>query len=259
MYRFRLRVQIEPERLIDHLAGLATLVLPGIGRCEIAPTSALTGQEGQWITVTGPPTDSLQKAKEMGEAALGSLLLATLKHGYAMLIQARRPLPVVTNDGMAYYRQLHGDCDTLYCDQPGLTVYEVRGRTRFINVQLPGLQAVTPFANFVKKWTDEAPPRLLRRYLLAYELYASSRFEVSSRTRFLLLVMAVETLAQQVDRAADEQAVIEALLQVVAAVDGVIKARHFEARDFGGVRGLVGECEGRELNVVRTANGVSRR
>ena len=43
------------------------------------------------------------------------------------------------------------------------------------------------------------------------------------------------------------------------AVDGVIKARHFEVRDFGGVRGLVGECEGCELNVVRMANGVSRR
>lgn len=73
------------------------------------------------------------------------------------------------------------------------------------------------FSSFVDELTLNTSSNISRRNLIAYELYASSRFELSSRARFLLLVMAIESLVIQAKRAEDEQELISHLLEIVGA------------------------------------------
>lgn len=218
-YRFRLRWTLEPGRTLQELEGPAIILLPGIGRCEIKPMSPATESEGHSLTLIGPAFDSPEKAILQAERALGGLLVTTLRLGFAIQLQSRRPEGVITQFGMEWFAQQIGGIDTVYRDRLGVTVFEERGNTRFVSMGNPSILVTSKFAPFIAEWDCEPTATLSRRNLIAYELYASSRFESSSRARFLLLVMAIEALGIQEDRLKDEQAVIAQLLEHVSTCE----------------------------------------
>src|SRR5262249_2163756 len=71
---------------------------------------------------------------------------------------------------------------------------------------------------FCETWSAAIPDtvELDAHTSTSYDLYASSRFENSSRARFLLLIMAIEALAEQPMRSQDEINLIETLLGVIS-------------------------------------------
>ncbi|MDQ9169009.1 hypothetical protein Q8A64_01160 [Oxalobacteraceae bacterium R-40] len=217
VYRFRLRWMLEPGRSVKDFEGAALLALPDIGVCEIKPIAPPNHLGGQSLALIGPPTASREKAMHDAETVLGRLLQATLKLGYAVLLQPSRPQGVITPYGMEWLREQYPGIDTLYPDSLGIAIYEEKGETKFASMGALSPSVLTSFTSFVQVWDCQPPVKLSRRNLIAYELYASSRCELSSRARFLLLVMAVESLAMQEDRPADEQALIAKLVEQVKA------------------------------------------
>lgn len=92
-----------------------------------------------------------------------------------------------------------------------MTVYQELGQTKFVRVSPPEILVASPLQSVVDEWAASVPTTLSRRNLISYELYASSRFESSSRARFLLLIMAVEAMATQESRSDDEIALLKRL------------------------------------------------
>jgi hypothetical protein len=116
---------------------------------------------------------------------------------------------------MEWAAQQFGGFDTLYRDRLGVSIFEENGCTRFVSMGSPSVSVSSKLSPFISEWNCAPKTSISLRNLIAYELYASSRFESSSRARFLLLVMAVEALGCQMERAADELSVIDKLLEQV--------------------------------------------
>jgi hypothetical protein len=161
---------------------------------------------GQDLALKSGPFDSEAAARVAGGKAVAALLLTSLRSGYAVSIQPRAPTGVVTDAGRKFFAERLG-LDTVYDDSYGLTVFEEVGRTRFISAG--GMRGIVgqPASAFIAAWSEAfltaAPCN--ERVLLSYDLFASSRFENSSRARFRLLVMAVEALVEQAPRSADDR------------------------------------------------------
>jgi hypothetical protein len=234
-YRFRLRWTLGPGRSLEDLEGPAIVSLLGIGECEIKLTQAATGGEGHSLALVGPAVGSQEVAMHQAELALGGLLVMTLRNGFAIQLQPRKPPPIITQFGMEWVAQQFLGIDTIYRDRLGISIFEECGHTRFASMGSPTISVTSKLTSFISDWNCAAETSISLRNLIAYELYASSRFESSSRARFLLLVMAVEALGCQIERPEEELAVISQLLEHVR-MTGLSELRRNALMD--GIRGL---------------------
>jgi hypothetical protein len=189
--------------------------LPDSGECELKVIREPSETGGQDLALKSGGFDSADAAGAAGEKTLAGLLLTSLRQGYGVSTLARTPPGVVTKYGKA---MMAGDrFDSIYDDRYGLTVFEDVGRPGFVSVG-----EVRPLVSgygtqFCEIWSAAIPDAVAldERTSSSYDLYASSRFENSSRTQFLLLVMAIEALAEQPKRSKAELDLIEALLVAI--------------------------------------------
>ena len=163
--------------------------------------------------LTGPKYKTIGEAQAASEAALIGLLQVSLKSGFAVTLQPRLPPPVITVAGLEMAAKQF-NVDTVYRDRLGVVVYQERGTTKFASIGTPSISVTSTFTGVVGGWVGQ-PGQVTRRALIAYDLYASSRSESSSRARFLLLVMAVEALAKQSARPEAERTLVQQLIGVV--------------------------------------------
>jgi hypothetical protein len=204
---------MEQTRSVPELGGPAIFDLPGVGMCEIKPLE----EQPQGLVLTGPAYGTAEEAQAASEAALIGLLRLSLRSGYAITLQPRLPPPIIFDAGLEMLAQQFG-VDTIYCDRLGVVVFEERGTTRFAAAGTPTISVTSTFAGLVESWSGQ-PGDVTRRALIAYDLYGSSRSESSSRARFLLLVMAVESLAKQSRRPETERKIVQQLIDVVGTTD----------------------------------------
>lgn len=214
-YRFRLHWTLEPGRMLEDLVGSEVVSLLGVGECEIKVTQAGTNGEGHSLALVGPTVASPEMAAHQAERALGGLLVMTLRNGFAIQLQPRKPPPMITQYGMEWVAQQFGGIDTIYRDRLGISIFEERGCTRFASLGSPTISVSSKLTPFISEWNCAVETSISLRNLIAYELYASSRFETSSRARFLLLVMAIEALGCQIERPEEELLIIDKLLEQV--------------------------------------------
>lgn len=216
-HRFRLRWRLEHGRTFDDLSDpISVGLLPGGAECELKAVGDESRSGGQGLALKSGPFHSADEALAAGERVLAGLLLASLRRGFGLSLNARIPAAVVTSYGK---RVLAGDrFDTVYDDSYGLVVFEDVGRTGFVSAGEMALRMTGPATAFVNFWSTavaEARP-LSDRMLISYDLWASSRFENSSRARYLLLIMAVEALVEQPTRSNRELKLLDSLLKAVA-------------------------------------------
>ncbi len=161
----------------------------------------------------------LEPGRSIGnlESLLGKLLLASLSSGYAVSMHARKPPGVITDYGLEWFRGKLHNVDTLYRDRLGVTAYREIGSTQFAALGNPGLLTASTFTTLVDQIDAAGSANLSRRNMISYELYASSRFESSSRARFLLLVMSIESLTEQAPRTTEEQRLLDQVLSLISA------------------------------------------
>jgi hypothetical protein len=215
---FRIRWRFDPGRTLQNFDQPLAAELPTVGLCELKIVGDKAGDVGQDLALKSGPFDSEAAARVAGEKAVAALLLTSLRSGYAVSIQPRAPTGFLFNAGRQFLAERLG-LDIVYDDSYGLTVFEEVGRIRLVSVG--GMRGIVgqPASAFVAAWSEAflTAASCNERVLLSYDLSASSRFENSSRARFLLLVMAVEALVEQAPRSADERALIERLLVMIEA------------------------------------------
>ena len=215
-YRFRLRWRLEHGRSLEGLHQPLTVnLVPGIGDCELRPVGDESHVGGQDLALESGTFDSVEAAEAAGEKALAGLLLASVRQGFGLMIRARIPGGMITNYGKNMLAG--GRFDRVYDDSYGLTVFEDTGRTGFAELSEARFLSNDPAERFVDTWSSAVTnaARWDERILVSYDLYASSRFESSSRARFLLLIMAIEALVEQPDRSESELALITRLLETI--------------------------------------------
>lgn len=216
IYRFRLHWALEPGQSINDLNGATCVTLPGIGNCEIKEICYDPNTKTHEFSLTGPLSNSKESAMMQGQCALGSLLILSLTNGFAVQLQHRTPPPIIFKGLIEAIGLQNSSVETVYPDKLGLTVFQESNDTKFVGMRSPEVLIDKKLKTFIDQWNTSTPTTLCLRKLIAYELYASSRFESSSRARFLLLVMTIEALAIQESRSNEEQLLIDTLLEQVS-------------------------------------------
>lgn len=217
-FRYRIRWRFEHGHSISGLKAPVT-VSPGnaSGDFELRPIEEADQFAGQGIALRSSEFATADGARAEGERALLRLLHASIENGYGVSLKPRIPPGFITEYGK---KALGGDrFDVILDDEFGLCVYEEKGRTAFANVGTPQLLTSQPIDRFIESW-QRANVQVTTpsgRLLTSYDLYANARFENSSRARFLLLVMSIESLVEQTPRTVAEQLAVDAAISAVQA------------------------------------------
>ncbi len=106
---------------------------------------------------------------------------------------------------------------SVFNDIHGLMTYEYVPRPLFARAGAVGLRITPPHARLADALDRaiKASVRLTPRQRLAYDLYGASFSESNADARFLMLMMAVETLIEPASRSADSVALVNDLITTV--------------------------------------------
>ena len=212
LYDFRLRFNFpEAYRINSDVEELELLVLPHGERIRLRSDASGTPiKDHARAAVLGGPYASEYQARDAAEKSKRALLYWAIEQRLGIDFGSGRQRSIVTNAGLAMLQKQYG-CPVRN-DVHGIDVYERVENLRFVSVN-------------AKATAGKYPPRLIdtfqREYLhsrqltdkqvLASEIYASSFFDVSSRSRFITLVTAVEALLEPLKRSDGVQALVEEL------------------------------------------------
>lgn len=159
-----------------------------------------------------PDAASAERAARRIEAAV---LAVSVRRGFGVALSDRLPPGVITKYGLQAFLPdgIRGIQDRL-----GVTVYETPPPTVFISMGHPTVSVSTPGKDVVTSFEASLAGvvEVDESTRTAYELFASSRFENSSRARFLLLVMAVEAMTERLERPPAEVAFVDGMLKHLA-------------------------------------------
>ncbi len=218
-FRFRIRWRLEPGRSID---GLNEPVLIDISQdvkgCELKSVGGETRRGGQQLALLSGKYDNEAAAGNAAKITVFALALASLRGGYGLSLLPRVPEGVITDYGIEFmHAQFKNKYEVLLRDTHGVFIYEEVGQTGFVGMGEPEIKVTQPVSSLSNEWKNAladvrtTDPKLL----VSYDLFSSSRFETSSRARFLLLVMAVESMVHQQLRTPKEQELLTKMIELV--------------------------------------------
>jgi hypothetical protein len=219
----RARLRFQPERAWHIKLGDDRVTVEDVAASatwELRLTQSLAAGESPAVIVTSkafPDRDAAERALSRLEHAL---LVTSLQSGYGFSFSERVPPTVITEHGLKAFvpetvRALQDDL--------GEVIFETPPPTLFLHVGRPSLTVGVNPSIFLDRLNAalQAAQQVEDRTRTAYELFASSRFENSSRARFLLLVMAVEAM---LDRENRPQTQIDFLVPIVEQVQAMSKS-----------------------------------
>ncbi|HEY9268202.1 MAG TPA: hypothetical protein VIO39_01965 [Methylotenera sp.] len=168
---------------------------------EIKLTLA-SGQTGVSIkecpraVVTGNGFSTFEEAQVIAEKVKQILLVWSVKYRHGIDLGDGRQRNSFTKAGLAFLEMEHG-CP-IKNDIHGIDVFEHVENLKFIHVDMQAAMQKHP-ESLVKIFHDEinVERSITPKQELACELYASSWFDVSYRSRFITLVTAIEALIEQ--------------------------------------------------------------
>jgi len=201
LYDFRLRFNLaEGYRIDSDVEKIELLVLPlGEGIRMRSGAFGTPIKDHAQVAVLGGPFTSEDQARDAAEKSKRALLYWAIEQRLGIDFGDGKQRSVVTKAGLAMLQKRYG-CPVRN-DMHGIDVYEHVENLKFVRGD-------------VKATVGKSPPRLIdtfqREYLqarhltekqvLASEIYASSFFDVSARSRFITLVTAVEALLERPKR-----------------------------------------------------------
>ena len=201
LYDFRLRFNFaEGYRIDSDVEEIELLVLPLGERIRLRSGAIGTPiKDHNQAAVLGGPFASEDQAKDSAEKTKRALLYWAIEQRLGIDFGDRKQRSMATNVYLAMLEKQHGH--PFRNDIHGIDVYEHVETLKFVSV-------------IGKATVGKYPPRLIdtfqREYLssrqltekevLASEIYASSFFDVSARSRFITLVTAVEALLERPKR-----------------------------------------------------------
>jgi hypothetical protein len=210
LYDFRLRFNFpEAYRIGSDVEEIELLVLPLGERIRIRSGAIGTPiKDCAQVAVLGGPFASEDQARDAAEKAKRALLYWAIEQRLGVDFGDGKQRSGVTKAGLAMLQKQHG-C-AVRNDIHGIDVYEHVEKLRFVNVHAEATVGKHPpklIDTFRREYLHTR--HLTEKQVLASEIYASSFFDVSSRSRFITLVTAVEALLEPLKRSDEVEALVE--------------------------------------------------
>jgi hypothetical protein len=216
-YEFRLRFNLASTRINANVPELPLLDLPGGVQLRLRSGQTKKAiQDLERLAVVGSPFRSVEEARAAGEKTKSVLLYWALDHKLGIDFGDGHPRSRITPEGFA---QLERDLNSpVRADVHGLDVYERNPELKFVLVQATaqlGVNVDSFIATFVREF--EGARKISAKQSLAAEIYSSSFFDVSPKSRFITLVSAVEALLDPDPRPESVQLLVREMEQLVRA------------------------------------------
>jgi len=210
LYDFRLRFNLaEGHRIGSDAEKIELLVLPRGERIRMRSGAiGMPIKDHAQVAVLGGPFASKDQAKDAAEKAKRALLYWAIEQRSGIDFGDGKQRSGFTNEGLVEVEKQLG-CPVRN-DVHGIDIYEHVEKLKFVKAD-------------VKATVDKSLLRLIdtfrREYLqaryvtekqvLASEIYASSFFDISPRSRFITLVTAVEALLEPLKRSNEVEVLVE--------------------------------------------------
>ncbi len=154
------------------------------------------------VAVTGKGFDTIEEAQLAAENCKRTLLYWAVKFRHGIDLGDGRQRSLATNAGLALLEQEHG-CP-FRNDIHGIDVYKHIENLKFIHVDMQAVAQKNP-DHLIEAFKQEKSldRKLSEKQALACEIYSSSWFDVSFRSRFITLVTAIEALVTQEEHPAE--------------------------------------------------------
>ncbi len=174
--------------------------------------------------VVGRGFESEAAAREVAEKAKRALLSCMVKNRMGVDFGDGKQRSVTTTLGLQMLEKEHGV--PFRNDIHGIDIYQEVANLRFIHVDVQG-QARKDAKHFAELFSQEFNKErtVTEKQLLATELYGSSWFDITSRSRFITLITAVEALLKAEKKADDAIQLIDAFMSTIerSALDDDLK------------------------------------
>ena len=228
LYDFRLRFNFpEAYRIDSDLEELELLALLHGERIRLRSDAIGTPiKDHARAAVLGGSYASEYQARNAAEKSKRALLYWAIEQRLGIDFGDGKQKSVVTNEGLAMPQKQYGY--PLRNDMHGIDVYEHVEKLRFVKFDAKETVGKYPpklIDTFQREYLNSR--QLTEKQLLASEIYASSFFDVSARSRFITLVTAIEALLEPLKRSDEVQALVtelKATTQQQSMIDEPTKA-----------------------------------
>ena len=212
LYDFRLRFNLaEGYRIGSDVAEIELLVLPSGERIRMISGDTETPLKNcTQVAVLGKSFASENQARDAAEKSKRALLYWAIEQRLGIDFGSRKQRSMATNAYLAMLEKQHGH--PFRNDIHGIDVYEHVEKLKFVSVSgkaTVGKHSLRLIDTFQREYLSSR--QLTEKEVLASEIYASSFFDVSSRSRFITLVTAVEALLEPLKRSDKVEALVEEL------------------------------------------------
>lgn len=201
LYDFRLRFNFaEGYRINSDVEEIELLVLPLGERIRMRSGAIGTPiKDHAQVAVLGGPFASEDQARDAAEKTKRALLYWAIEQRLGIDFGDGKQRSGVTKAGLAMLQKQHG-CPVRN-NIHGIDVYEHVEKLRFVSIHMKAQLSKQPpklINTFQREYLHTR--QLMEKQVLASEIYASSFFDVSPRSRFITLVTAVEALLERPKR-----------------------------------------------------------
>jgi hypothetical protein len=213
LYDFRLRFNFsEVYRIDSDVEQLELLVLPHGEHIRLNSGAIGTPiKDHACAAIIGGPYASEHQARTAAEKSKRALIYWAIEQRLGIDFGDGKQKSVVTNEGLAMLQNNHG-C-TLRNDTHGIDVYGHDEKLRFVQFHAKATLGKNPPRlkdTFQREYLNSR--QLTEKQVLACEIYTSSFFDVSPRTRFITLVTTIEALLEPLKRSDAVQALVTRLI-----------------------------------------------
>jgi hypothetical protein len=166
----------------------------------------------------GGPYDSEEAARTAAERARRALLIWAVRERVGIDLGDGKRRGGLTNHGREYFEAQLGV--PIRDDVHGVDVFAHRENQRFFKINMSASvgKSSTTFVEMVAKHFSQ-PLDLSEKQVVAGELYCSSFFDVSFRSRFITLVTAIEALIETQPRTREAVDLVDQLVNAVIAAN----------------------------------------
>jgi hypothetical protein len=214
-YAFRLRFDLAPGYRIAIDAQYCDL--PALNGKRLLLRTGKAGspiKDSARAAVLSQPYATADEALKAAENVKAALLHWAVEQRVGVDFGGGPPRGIVTDAGLAELQRQSGL--RLRNDVHGIDVYEAQPEPRFVHLTADAVAGKNP-ENLIRTLNDRFQNGTLptAKQTLASEIYTGSFFDVSSRSRFITLVTAVEALLQLGDRPEPVQMLVNDLVDRV--------------------------------------------
>jgi hypothetical protein len=210
LYDFRLRFNFSGVYHINSEADKIKLLdlSPGEHITLVSGSSGAPISKQNKVAVIGKSFTSKSQAKAAAEKCKRALLYWAIEQRVGVDFGGGKQRSHITEAGLKHFEKQLG-CPVRQ-DIHGIDIYEHIEKLKFVDFDVKPKVGKNP-----KKLIDTFKSEYMKsrhfteKQLLASEIYASSFFDVSARSRFITLVTAVEALLEQPRRSDDVEALVE--------------------------------------------------